>query len=105
MVGTYWGEPFGTLILRADGTYAVDDWADYDSVKGKYQHSGATDGAWKLSVPEHVEGTPYDTALTLHSPDPNKGGGAFYVSGSRQKPRIAMYAGDPDECRLYEFKR
>ncbi|MCC3774095.1 hypothetical protein [Streptomyces sp. UNOB3_S3] len=105
MVGTYRGEPFGTLTLKADGTYALDDWAHYDDLKGKYQHSGATDGVWKLAISEHVEGMPYDTPLTLRSADPSKGGGSFYVSGSRQKPRIAKYSGDPDECRLYEFNR
>ncbi|MEU8581703.1 hypothetical protein [Streptomyces abikoensis] len=105
LVGTYRGAPFGTLTLKADGTYALDDWATYDMIKEKYQHWGASSGKWNLAVSGHVDGRSYDKALKLQPVDPKQGGGEFFVSGTREKPHILDYAGDPDECRLYEFKR
>lgn len=102
MVGTYRGKPFGTLTVRADGTFTASDWADYDIPLG-FEHLGVLDGVWKLRVPvEHTRDGGDEEAVVLHDPA-GKAGGSFYITGSRQRPRLYRYAGDPDECTFHEF--
>ncbi|UQI49742.1 hypothetical protein M1P56_35090 (plasmid) [Streptomyces sp. HU2014] len=103
MAGTYQGKPFGTLTLHADGTFTAADWADFDFYSDKYQNLGASSGSWQLSIPQHHDRKGDPEVIRLHSPYESQGGGFFHVTGSRQQPRLYVYAGDPDSCNFHEF--
>ncbi|MEV4872223.1 hypothetical protein [Streptomyces syringium] len=111
MVGSYKADPFGTITLRADGTFHASDWPEFD-YPNKPKHTGGGTGTWMLTPKNEVVGM--DDDLKLDFTDGKQvwnndfqhtaGGFSFGVTGSREKPRIYRFTTDPDICEFHTLR-
>ncbi|MBZ6474992.1 hypothetical protein [Streptomyces griseocarneus] len=111
MVGTYKADPFGTVTLRADGTFSASDWPEFNYPDDP-KHTGGGSGTWKLTPEDKVIGMDDDITLSFtggkqvwnrdfEQPDRKF---SFGVTGSREKPRIYRFTTDPDICELHTLR-
>ncbi|MEV7522305.1 hypothetical protein [Streptomyces sp. NPDC091371] len=100
LVGSYTGDPRGSLTLAADGTLSVTDWTD------DMHRPGAGDtfpilattgkGTWSLEPNPSDELMEVDVALdTQHG---GRHGVSLGITGTRQGPKLHHVLGDPDNC-------
>ncbi|MFE0173335.1 hypothetical protein ACFWZ2_13530 [Streptomyces sp. NPDC059002] len=114
MVGTYRADPFGTVMLKDDGTFSATDWPEFDYPQDPERAGGGT-GTWKLTPEADAVGTmDDDIELSFKSKrfrDSDFGsrrdafGFGFAVAGSREKPRMYRFTTDPDVCELHTLRR
>lgn len=113
MVGTYKADPFGTITLRADGTFQAGDWPEFNYPHSP-KHTGGGSGTWKLEPESKTSGSTDDgLGLTFtdgkqvwnHDFDHWTNGFGFGVTGSREKPRMYRFTTDPDICELHTLRR
>ncbi|MEV8475830.1 hypothetical protein [Streptomyces sp. NPDC051173] len=111
MVGSYKADPFGTVTLKADGTFTASDWPAFNHPSNP-KHTGAVSGTWRLNPLDKVIGMDDDIQLSL------TGGKqvwdstfrdwrtvfSFSATGSREKPRIYRFTTDPDICELHTLR-
>ncbi|MFF4161588.1 hypothetical protein [Streptomyces sp. NPDC001678] len=112
MPGTYKADPFGTITLRADGTFSASDWPEFN-YPNKPKHTGGGSGTWELKPESKVSGI-IDNGLGLtftdgkqvqdHQFDHQSSEFWFGVTGSREKPRIYRFTTDPDICELHTLR-
>jgi hypothetical protein len=101
MVGTYEGKPFGRLTLAADGTFTVQGLPDpyAPEIPASSPLIAAGHGTWTLEPEKRLEDLALNFAM-LGAPS-----AGFSVAGSREKPRMYQFAGDPDICEFHTVRR
>ncbi|MBB5119638.1 hypothetical protein AF335_27995 [Streptomyces eurocidicus] len=117
LIGAYKADPFGRFELRADGTFTASDWPEFNYPYSA-KHLGGGTGRWKLNSQGDVIGMDDDielsfdeedtggaTATPVSSVSARESGAHFSVAGTREKPRMYRYTGDPDICELHVLRR
>lgn len=118
LTGTYKADPFGRIELRADGTFTASDWPEFNHPY-KAKHAGGGAGFWELNPAEKVIGMDDDIRLSFEEEEgvgasavtpisdarALREGASFSIAGTREKPRMYRYAGDPDICELHVLER
>ncbi len=106
LVGGYAASDGGTLQLSDDGTFIATRITDPDADANDTDPQPlAGPGSWKLLAPDSSQD---DIDVRFAAPSGNYPSGldtTLDIGGSRTKPILYWYVGDPDSCDLYQLNR
>ncbi|MEU1145700.1 hypothetical protein ACFYO9_22190 [Streptomyces sp. NPDC005863] len=105
LVGSWRGDPLGTLRLAADGTFTAEDWPvleDFEKIS-KTTKGISGKGTWSVErgMGDDKDDRDLDLQFDFTGELPDGLLNGYDIAGEKDSLRVYTYSGDPDLCEFH----